>query len=264
MALAQDNKQQAEKKQPWYKQIAQVYKFTHQYDKQLPWWLLLAFFAPIIVMIVLGIIFHWGVFTWIMLMITAMLLGFLFAIMTLSRRTDKVGYEQLEGRPGASVSILRNMSKGGYTFPEEPVWIDPKTKDAIWRGTSYNGIYLIGEGDYGRVQRAMDRQERKIKTVTPNSTIPVYRISVGNGEKQVKLKDLRKAVTKCKSYTPSTSTNALWRKIHPKHRFLMAKTELTQLNERLRTLQKNNGYGIPKGIDPTRTQRTSRRAIRGR
>ena len=32
--------------------------------------------------------------------------------------------------------------------------VDPKTKDAIWRGTGYNGIYLLGEGEYGRVKRA--------------------------------------------------------------------------------------------------------------
>lgn len=263
--MAQDTKQaQPQKKQHWWNQIAQVYRFTHEYDKQLPWWMLGVFLLPIVIFIILGIIFHWGVFSWIMFMITAVLLGFLFAIMILSRRTDAVGYQQLEGRPGASVSILRNMSKGGYTFPEEPVWVDPKTKDAIWRGTSYNGIYLVGEGNYGRLQKAMDRQEREIKGVTAGSAIPVYRICVGNGENQVKLKDLRKTVTKCKSYTPSSSKNALWKKIHPKNRFLLAKTELNQLNERLRTLQRKNGYGIPKGIDPTRAQRTSRRAMRGR
>lgn len=46
------------------------------------------------------------------------------------------------------------------------MWIDPKTKDAIWRGTSMNGIYLIGEGEYGRIMKAMDRQEHDIKGVT--------------------------------------------------------------------------------------------------
>lgn len=61
------------------------------------------------------------------------------------------------------------------------MWIDPKTKDAIWRGTSMNGVYLIGEGEYGRIMKAMDRQEHDIKGVTAGSSIPVYRISVGHG-----------------------------------------------------------------------------------
>ena len=80
------------------------------------------------------------------------------------------------------------------------MWIDPKTKDAIWRGTSMNGIYLIGEGEYGRIMKAMDRQEHDIKGVTAGSSIPVYRISVGHGPKQVPLDKLRSTVTKSKSY----------------------------------------------------------------
>ena len=42
------------------------------------------------------------------------------------------------------------------------------------------------------------------------------------------------------------------------------KAELEKLNARLRTLQTKNGMGIPKGIDPTRMQHVSRRAMRGR
>lgn len=89
------------------------------------------------------------------------------------------------------------------------MWIDPKTKDAIWRGTSMNGIYLIGEGEYGRVMKAMDRQERDIKGVTAGSSIPVYRIAVGHGPKQVPLTKLRSTVIKSKSYEPTHHKNAL-------------------------------------------------------
>lgn len=82
---------------------------------------------------------------------------------------------------GAAISVLGNINKAGFNFPQEPVWVDPKTKDAIWRGTGYSGIYLLGEGEYGRVKRAMDRQEQGIKGVTAESDIPVYRIYVGQG-----------------------------------------------------------------------------------
>ena len=160
--------------------------------------------------------------------------------------------------------MLSNITKAGYSFPEEPVWMDPKTKDSIWRGTGYSGVYLLGEGDYGRVMHAMDRQEHNIKGVTAGSAIPVYRIVVGKGEKQVRLKELRKAVLKCKSYEPTNHKNALIAKIHPRRRFILTKEELAMLNDRLRTLQKKSGFGIPKGIDPTRPQRISRRAMRGR
>ncbi|RDX21521.1 hypothetical protein CE164_04640, partial [Bifidobacterium breve] len=52
--------------------------------------------------------------------------------------------------------------------------------------------------------------------------------------------------------------------IHPRRRFLLTRAETTTLNERLRTLQSKKGYSIPKGMDPNRPQKISRRAMRGR
>ncbi len=156
------------------------------------------------------------------------------------------------------------MKRAGFDFPQEPVWVDPRSKDAVWRGTGYQGIYLVGEGDYGRVMRAMDRLEKQIKGVTTGSDIPVYRICVGTGPKQVRLKDLRQTIIKKRTYLPSTHKNALMRKLRPRTRFMMSKDQLTTLNERLHTLQRKNGMGIPKGMDPMRTQKVSRRAMRGR
>lgn len=251
-------------KQNIIKQIIQIYKYTAPEDKALPWLLIGAFALPVVVFAVIGVVFHWSVITWIFLMITAIMLGVLLFTMVLTNRADKVGYEKIEGRPGAAVSVLTNINKAGYNFPEEPIWMDPKTKDAIWRGTGYNGIYLLGEGDYGRVQRAMDRQERNIKGITAGSSIPVYRIAVGKSDKQVRLKNLRKTVLKCKSYEPTNHSNALMNKIHPRRRFMLTKEELAILNDRLRTLQLKQGFGIPKGMDPTHPQRQSRRAMRGR
>lgn len=246
------------------KQIIQVFKFTYKEDRQLPWLCAGALIAPVAVGIVLGLIFGWSWLTWILGMIAFIMVGLLLATMTLTHRADAVGYRQLEGRMGAAIGVLSNMNKAGFMFPQEPVWIDPRTKDAVWRGTGYNGIYLLGEGDYERVNHAMDRQERSIKGVTAGSSIPVYRICVGTGRGQTQLKDLRKTVTRQKSYVPSNHKNALMAKIHPRSRFVMSKHELAILNDRLRTLQSKGGYGVPKGIDPTKPQKISRRAMRGR
>ncbi|MBW3094560.1 DUF4191 family protein, partial [Bifidobacterium sp. 64T4] len=222
------------------------------------------FAAPIVLAIVLGVVFKWMWLTWILMMIAAILFGVLFATMMLTRRADAVGFRKMEGRPGAAISILSNMNKAGFSFPQEPVWVDPRTKDAIWRGTGYNGIYLIGEGNAERLKHAMDRQEHAIKGVTAGSSIPVYRVYIGSGKGQVQLKDLRKYIVKLKTLQPNTTTNKLMKKIHPHQRFLLTKTELTTLNDRLRTLQAKTGYNIPKGMDPNHAQKISRRAMRGR
>ena len=232
------------KKQSTIKQIIQIYKYTAKEDKALPWLEAGAFLLPVVVMIIIGLIAKWTWLTWIFTMITAIMLGMLLATMMLTRRADAVGYKQIDGKPGAAIGVLSNMQKAGFNFPQEPVWIDPKTKDAIWRGTSMNGIYLIGEGEYGRIMKAMDRQEHDIKGVTAGSSIPVYRISVGHG--------------------PTNHKNALIAKIHPRRRFLLTKAEMETLNDRLRTLQAKKGYAIPKGMDPNHPQKISRRAMRGR
>lgn len=252
------------KKQSTIKQIIQIYKYTAKEDKALPWLEAGAFLLPVVVIIIIGLIAKWTWLTWIFTMITAIMLGMLLATMMLTRRADAVGYKQIDGKPGAAIGVLSNMQKAGFNFPQEPVWIDPKTKDAIWRGTSMNGIYLIGEGEYGRIMKAMDRQEHDIKGVTAGSSIPVYRIAVGHGPKQVPLTKLRSTVIKSKSYEPTHHKNALIAKIHPRRRFLLTKAEMETLNDRLRTLQAKKGYAIPKGMDPNRPQKISRRAMRGR
>ena len=257
-------KQTKPKKQGTIKQIITIFKYTHKEDKMLPALIAGAFLVPVIVFVILGIIFRWTVLTWVFLMLIAIMLGMLMATIVLTRRADMVGYKQLDGKPGAAISVLRNIYKAGFNFPEQPVWVDPRTKDAIWRGTGYNGIYLLGEGDYDRVKRAMDRQEQSIKSVTAGSQIPVYRVMVGNGQGQVPLKKLRSNIIRHKAYRPTHHKNALLAKIHPRERFILTKAELEKLNARLRTLQTKNGMGIPKGIDPTRMQHVSRRAMRGR
>ena len=235
-------KQKKPKKQGTIKQIITIFKYTHKEDKMLPALIAGAFLVPVIVFVILGIIFRWTVLTWVFLMLIAIMLGMLMATIVLTRRADMVGYKQLDGKPGAAISVLRNINKAGFNFPEQPVWVDPRTKDAIWRGTGYNGIYLLGEGDYDRVKRAMDR----------------------NGQGQVPLKKLRSNIIRHKAYRPTHHKNALLAKIHPRERFILTKAELEKLNARLRTLQTKNGMGIPKGIDPTRMQHVSRRAMRGR
>lgn len=103
----------------------------------------------------------------------------------------------------------------------------------------------------------MDRLEKQIKGVTAGSDIPVYRICVGTGPKQVRLKDLRQTIIKKRTYLPSTHKNALMRKLRPRTRFMMSKDQLTTLNERLHTLQRKNGMGIPKGMDRCARRRST-------
>lgn len=231
------------KKQGTISQIIQIYKFTYADDKQLPFLIAGGIILPIIVAAAACAILHVHWITWIFTMILGVMVGLLFGTMILTRRADKVGYRQMEGKPGATGAILNGITKAGFSFPQEPIWIDPRTKDAIWRGTGRTGVYLVGEGDYGRVMKAMSHEEAKIKRITRGSDIPIIKLSVGDGEKQVPLSKLQKTVMRQK--------------------VKLTKYELDELNGRLRTLQSKNTMGMPKGIDPTKMH-VSRRAMRGK
>lgn len=244
MATEDTKGKKAKKKNSTISQIVKIYQFTYAEDKALPWLLAAAILVPTLIAVVICLLAHFGWLSWILTVLLGIMVGLLLATMTLTRRSDKVGYAKMEGRSGAAAAVLSSISKAGFSFPQEPVWIDAKTKDAVWRGTGRTGVYLIAEGDYNRVNKAMNREEEKIRRITRGSAIPIYRISVGHGPDQVPLNKLQRTVIKKK--------------------VKLTATELETLNDRLVTLQKRqNALGMPKGIDPTKIH-VSRKAMRGR
>lgn len=227
-------------------QIRQVYRFTREYDSKLPLVMWLSFGIPVVVSILIPLLWYRkSIVGWILTVFLGIMIGFTVAVWTLTNRSNTAAYGLAEGKPGATAMVLNNINNKAYSFPEEPIWVDPRTKDMIWLGTSFSGIFLVGEGDYGRVQRAMDRQEKTIRKITQGSEIPIYRISVGNGPKQVPLRKLRSSIVRG-------------------HKMKLRKDELDNLNNRLRSLRlRNNTMNMPKGMDPSRVH-VSPRAMRGK
>ncbi|TCD53594.1 DUF4191 family protein [Alloscardovia theropitheci] len=228
-----------------FRQMKQLYDFTRQDDPQVTWWLIGAFVIPFVAVIAIGFVLNLGWFAWILNVILAFMLGLLATTFVLSRRSETVGYKRIEGNPGAAGAVLQSLSKRIYTFSEQPVWVDPRTKDMIWRGTSLYGIYLVSEGPTSRVSKAIESEKARIRRVTQGSDIRIIVINTGNGEGQVPISRLSKEMRK--------------RYKHP-----LTTEELDHLNGRLRTLERMGGIGVPAGIDPRAAQHQSRRAMRGR
>lgn len=240
----QKNKKDKKDKESLLKKIRQIYTFTVADEPKLPFMLIGAFIVPVILAVAACALLRFMWLSWILTVILGIMVGALLATIVLTRCADQVGFRKIEGRPGAAGAVLSNISKAGFTFPEEPVWIDPRTKDMVWQGSGRSGVFLIGEGDYGRVMKAMDREEEKIHRITRGSAIPIHKISIGHGPKQVPLPKLQRTVLKQKVKLTSY--------------------ELTELNGRLRTLRaRNASMGLPKGMDPTKMH-VSRRAMRGK
>lgn len=222
------------------KQVVRVYQYTAKYVKTMPLWMVLSFVVPLGLAIGLSAGFHVGWLSWILNVVLGITAGMLIATIVLSRVADHVGFKQLEGKPGATGAVLTSITTGGYKFDEAPVWMDRRTKDGIWQGTGRSGLFLVGEGNKGRLDREMNRIEREIRHVTPGSHLPIYRLYVGTGEGRTPLKKLRRAI--------------LSKKV------VMTKEELSQLNNRLSTLSAM-GRQMPRSVDPRRVH-ISRRMMR--
>ena len=148
-----------------------------------------------------------------------------------------------EKRAERQVATLFGLSalstiRRGWTFAQEPVQFDPRTQDAVFRGLGRPGVVLVSEGPTQRVGRLLEAERKKVARVA--SGVPITTIQVGDGEGQVALRRLPRAVQKLK----------------PK----LTKAELAVIDKRLTALGTMK-LPIPKGIDPMKA-RPDRKGMR--
>ena len=226
-------KQKKPKKVRWYHQVFQAYKMTYERDRKVPWYMLAVFAAIMVVAIGIGLI--WGQV--IYMTIIGLPFALLGAMFILARRAEKAQYAQIEGQPGASRAALGTIRRG-WSFDDEPVAVDPKTQDLVFRGLGRPGVLLVTEGPPNRVKKLIDAEQRKLSRVL--SGVPVVVVQCGNAEGQVPLAKLARHVQKLK----------------PK----LTKAEVGEVGKRLTALGKIR-MPIPKGVDPNRA-RPDRKGMR--
>lgn len=223
------------KKTRWYHQVWQAYQMTRKTDPAVTWWVLAAIVGVLAVALVAGVLAHQVVYFLVIGVPFALLAG----MFILARRAEAAAYKQIEGQPGASLSALRTIRRG-WEFPEEPVAIDPRTQDLVFRGVGRPGVVLVGEGPSNRIGKLLEVERKKVARVLPNVTI--HLIQAGNGDGQVPLRKLPRAVQRLKP--------------------TLNKLETAEVTKRLRALG-GARLPVPKGVDPYRA-RPDRKGMRGR
>jgi hypothetical protein len=223
------------KKTRWYHQVWQAYQMTRKNDPAVTWILLAIFFGIVAVGLVIGLL----VGHWLYVLLLSLPFALLGSLFVLARRAETAAYTQIEGQPGASRAALGTIRRG-WTFSEEPVAVDPRTQDLVFRGVGRPGVVLIGEGPAPRIGRLLE-QERK-RTARVISGAPITLLQVGDGEGQVALRKLPRAV----------------QKLRPK----LTKQEVAEVSKRLNALG-GVRLPVPKGVDPMRA-RPDRKGMRGR
>lgn len=221
-------------KQRWYKQLWQVFQFTRGQDPAIVWWLLATVAGIMALALLIGVLVDQVVY----LLFVGLPFAVLAAMYLLARRAESASYRSIEGQAGASLAALRSI-RTGWEFPEEPVAVDPRTQDMVFRGVGRAGVVLVGEGP-ARVAKLLEGERKKVSRVLPN--VPIHLIQAGNDEGQVPLRKLPREVRKLKR--------------------TLTKAETTEITKRLRALG-GIRMPMPKGIDPMRA-RPDRKSMRGR
>lgn len=213
-----------------------LFKATRKAEPAVVWWMLGAALAAMAVVVVLGYFFNFLPFS----ILLGLPFAFLAALIVLGRRAEALMYRQMDGQPGAVGAALQMVRRGGWTIDEQPIALDPRTKDAVYRGYGRRGVMLVGEGPAGRITKMLNKEKSRTERLLPG--VPLHILQVGKGDAQIPLKKLPRQVMKLKG------------------RLTVAEVDV--VGKRLRSM---GGLKppVPKGMDPNRA-RPDRRAMRGR
>ncbi|MDQ0732542.1 DUF4191 domain-containing protein [Arthrobacter sp. B1I2] len=209
------------KKPSRLKQIGEVFTMTRRHDPMVPWLMLLVFLGVVAVSFLVG---FW-LDNWITGLIIGIPLGLLAATFILSRRAERAAFAQIENQPGASGAALGTLRRGWIT-EEQPVAVNPRTQDAVFRAVGRPGVVLVSEGPSHRVKPLLDAERKRLARILPN--VPVHTIQTGRGEGQVPLGQVAKKMGKMKNE--------------------LTKLEVSTVSKRIASM--GTRLPIPKGIDP--------------
>ncbi|OFI38311.1 hypothetical protein BIU82_17925 [Arthrobacter sp. SW1] len=209
------------KKPSQLKQIGEVFKMTRRSDPQVVLLMVLAFLGVVAVSLLIGFLLQNPITG----LIIGIPLGLLAAVFILSRRAERAAFAQIENQPGASGAALGTLRRGWIT-EQQPVAVNPRTQDAVFRAIGRPGVVLVSEGPSHRVKPLLEAERKKLSRILPNVTI--HMIESGRGEGQVPISQVAKTMNKLKNE--------------------LTKVEVSAVSKRISSL--GNRLPIPKGIDP--------------
>lgn len=143
--------------------------------------------AAVVVAIPVGYFLNW--ITAILLAIPA---GLLAGTFWFSRRAMKAAYSQIEGQPGAAAAVIQSLRGGNWQVT--PAVAVNKNQDMVSRVVGRPGVILVSEGPSSRVVHMLANERKRTARWLPE--IPIYEIQVGDGEDQIGLTSLQKALSK--------------------------------------------------------------------
>jgi Domain of unknown function (DUF4191) len=232
------------KKPGRFAQLRQVFTAARGVDPMIGWWMALASFGTLVVMVGIGVL----VKQWPYFLILGIPLAALAASVVLSVRAKRAAYKSIEGKPGAAGAALSSLRRGWY-FDQQPVAAeaaragDMSSAAMVFRATGRPGVVLVAEGPAARAMKLAEAERKKISRIAGASVpVTVVRVGEGGGKDEV---SVRKVANKLQRMKP-----------------VLTKAEVAAVNKRLKAM---GGLRppLPAGVDPNRV-RMDRKAMRGR
>jgi hypothetical protein len=139
----------------------------------------------------------------------ALIVGAVVGMFIFSRRAQSSMFAQAEGQLGAAGWMLKQQLKGDWRLTE--VVAGTAQMDAVHRLVGRPGVVLVGEGAPHRV-RGLLAQEKKRTTRVVGDT-PIYDITIGTGEGDVRLSKLNRYLIKLPSNLSKEQVGALEKRL---------------------------------------------------
>jgi hypothetical protein len=246
MARKKSEKSTAPKKPRFgqIRQIRDIFNAAHSVDPKIGWWMALAAFGALVVMVGIGLLVNMPIY----FLVLGIPVAALAASVVLSIRAKRAAYKSIEGKPGAAGAALSSLRKGWY-FEQQPVAAeagragDMASAAMVFRATGRPGVVLVAEGPPARAIKLAEAERKKISRIAGASVpVTVLRIGEGGGDDEV---SVRKVASKVQRMKP-----------------VLTKEEVAAVNKRLKAMG-GMRPPLPAGIDPNRV-RMDRKAMRGR
>ena len=172
-------------------QLKQAFDLQRKRDKAL---------IPIMLACVLGggLLFFllglwWGA-KWFWL-IMGLILGAVLAMFIFSRRREKSMADEVGDTPGAAGWTLENMRNTMGIVWQTKTGVQANTHmDTVHRVVGNPGVVLVGEGNPNRLKSLMSKEHKRVERLLAG--VPVYEVYAGEGEGQVRNRDLQKHLLK--------------------------------------------------------------------
>lgn len=118
--------------------------------------------------------------------IAGVLVGGLAGLSVFGRRASAVQLTAIEGQPGAAAAVVQSLRGIWRLTPAVAV---TRSQDLVHRVIGRPGIVLVGEGSPSRVAQLLAQEKRRVGRVAKD--VPIHEVSVGTGNGQVTLSQLR-------------------------------------------------------------------------